>query len=1069
MPRSGSDQHLPRVEYQHPPQRTAHTMLRPGTLSHYGRYSSAAGQHANQHAGQHGYRRGRPSLDYASDTEATCSPSTRSSSSYYYYRDRSGAQGSSAASAALSRLGSATLSRGGSLRSNSLPRDHRGPGPISMGTLGTLSRSLVPSSPAAGRHQLASGRPPSAAHQLLDHHYDSDSALSAPDLPLSRRDRVRGRLPSSPSVFTADEYRAWLQRTPSTSAIYERIRANRDAALAHQRASRLTFSAENLNLLDRAREEGGSSYYGYRAPLTSTLDRHTFGAGRSPSASALSSVSSVGRSQSMRRMRQHLLELEASARHSGTLSRTSSSVVPESTRSRIMEINPSEFLKYKMDKAGSVTNVPGAAGVGPGDLLGDAGTPGVSGLLWVHLLAGRGLRASGSGSAATTPSTPSAPSPLGSGNAMRDLYCVLECDRVHKARTVVRTGDLVFDWDETFELDLVANRELDFLIYSWDPQYRHKLCYKGSVHLSSLLRQSPIHQLALKIEPRGTLYLRLRHTDPHSTFSRKHATATHPLLTRPGGKSLAATAGLLFGVDLESVVNRENISGGVPGGVPTSVSLATQGASQVPLIIRRCVEEIERRGLDIIGLYRLCGSATKKRILREAFERNARTVDLTPDNVPDINVITGVLKDYLRELPEPLFTKCLYQMMLDALTVCLPDDPEGNAKLMFSILDCLPKVNRATLIYLMDHLALVVSQSERNKMTPQNLAVCFGPVMMLQTEEGRELDFNQTISVLRYLLEIWPCKSGNRYQDSRGFDQGSDSTSDQHLLFREVLCASTLQSTSLTTSLGSQKPPPVKPSPAAHLTSLSRVQSSSPVVVSSPISDSSPSPSPPEEAEILRSIPKAGAAPRGPPPRIEPRRSLPKQGEHDVNGLSLQRQHSQPPGLPPRNASTLQRKWSANGNGTPPPRTALTSRPLPSPPVNSRPIPMAPSSAVYGGNGYNGSSVLDAVKNIESMQQHEAGSPNSSPRSVRNGAGLTMNLVAPDHSADRDTSPAASDQGDQLETPTSSTGTEDSRREGEAGERGTEGDEEASDDDDEDDRFRSGRGSSTSVVMRDIN
>lgn len=63
-----------------------------------------------------------------------------------------------------------------------------------------------------------------------------------------------GRLPSSPSVFTADEYRAWLQRTPSTSAIYERIRANRDAALAHQRASRLTFSAENLNLLDRARE-----------------------------------------------------------------------------------------------------------------------------------------------------------------------------------------------------------------------------------------------------------------------------------------------------------------------------------------------------------------------------------------------------------------------------------------------------------------------------------------------------------------------------------------------------------------------------------------------------------------------------------------------------------------------------------------------------------------------------------------------------------------------------------------------------------------------------------------------
>lgn len=60
-------------------------------------------------------------------------------------------------------------------------------------------------------------------------------------------------------------------------------------------------------------------------------------------------------------------------------------------------------------------------------------------------------------------------------------------------------------------------------------------------------------------------------------------------------------------------------------------------------------------------------------------------------------MLAGVLKDYLRELPEPLFTKCLYQMMVDALSVCLPDDPEGNAKLMFSILDCLPKVNRVSI------------------------------------------------------------------------------------------------------------------------------------------------------------------------------------------------------------------------------------------------------------------------------------------------------------------------------------------------------------------------------------
>ena len=97
----------------------------------------------------------------------------------------------------------------------------------------------------------------------------------------------------------------------------------------------------------------------------------------------------------------------------------------------------------------------------------------------IHLLAGRSLR-----------STSSRVEPV------RDLYCVLECDRAHKARTVIRTGDVNFDWDETFDLDLVVNRELDFLIYSWDPQLRHRLCFKGSLHLVPLLRESSLHQVA---------------------------------------------------------------------------------------------------------------------------------------------------------------------------------------------------------------------------------------------------------------------------------------------------------------------------------------------------------------------------------------------------------------------------------------------------------------------------------------------------------------------------------------------------------------------------------------------
>ncbi|XP_033224044.1 rho GTPase-activating protein 100F [Belonocnema kinseyi] len=748
MPRSGSDQHLPRVDYTSITTPARHTLLRSSlktgssALRYNTRYGQTDSTTASRGQGQFGTltRRHRPSLDYASDTEATCSSSPRSA--YYYYRHNLNNPPQSSAVSHLATLSRSQIGQGSTgLRTNSLPRSGR----------------TLPQQPGlrTGLSTVTSG--------LIDQE-DSDGALSAPEFPSIRRDR--GRIPSSPSVFTSDEYRAWLSRTPSTSALYEQIRATSN------RPPRYTYSAENIHAAANQAEYGG---YGSYRPISSTLDRlstrsasaqqvnlanlrastaissssHRTAGNPRPSSVASNVRSSLSqkpslsssvsqRATSVRRIR-NLLDLESA--------RSIPTPTPARTQDqRLLDINPAEFLKYKIEKPptvgtpSSTSSLVSSLGETGGDL-----SSGVNGLLWVHLLAGRGLRSTTSSSAATTPSTPSGQPSLGSC-ALRDLYCVLECDRVHKARTVVRTGDLMFDWDETFELDLVGNRQLDLLVYSWDPQHRHKLCYKGSVHLVSLLKESPLHQLALKVEPRGTIYLRLRYTDAHQTFKRRGL----PVI------SLATRVAPLFGVDLDTVVARESKTGGVPGGVSTA--LAMSATPNIPIIVWRCVEEVERRGLDIIGLYRLCGSASKKRILREAFERNARSVDLSPDNVPDINVITGVLKDYLRELPEPLFTKCLYQMVIDALVVCEPDGPESNAKLMFSILECLTPVNRSTLIYLLDHLALVLSQC--NKMSPASLAVCFAPVLMLHSDEsGPILDFQQPIALFKYLLEIWPVKS----------------------------------------------------------------------------------------------------------------------------------------------------------------------------------------------------------------------------------------------------------------------------------------------------------------------
>ena len=108
-----------------------------------------------------------------------------------------------------------------------------------------------------------------AASRSLASEDDSDGAVSAPELPPSHKQQqqqlqqLQQKLQMSqnldeqiasfharmsaatPSVFTAAEYKAWMQRAPSTSAIYERLRQSREA-LEAQRAAKLTFSAENI-------------------------------------------------------------------------------------------------------------------------------------------------------------------------------------------------------------------------------------------------------------------------------------------------------------------------------------------------------------------------------------------------------------------------------------------------------------------------------------------------------------------------------------------------------------------------------------------------------------------------------------------------------------------------------------------------------------------------------------------------------------------------------------------------------------------------------------------------------
>lgn len=133
------------------------------------------------------------------------------------------------------------------------------------------------------------------------------------------------------------------------------------------------------------------------------------------------------------------------------------------------------------------------------------------------------------------------------------------------------------------------------------------------------------------------------------------------------------------------------------------------------------------------GLYRVPGNQTDVFELKAVFNADPRS--RIPDTVTDINTIASLLKLYLREMPEPLFTNALHTDITDAASSATPD----NATAFVAALRKLPKAHMDTVEYLFQHLQRVMSASSVNMMTAKNLATCFGPSLVTPSHtDGNE-------------------------------------------------------------------------------------------------------------------------------------------------------------------------------------------------------------------------------------------------------------------------------------------------------------------------------------------
>nr|ASF90216.1 hypothetical protein SPAR03590 [Bartheletia paradoxa] len=149
---------------------------------------------------------------------------------------------------------------------------------------------------------------------------------------------------------------------------------------------------------------------------------------------------------------------------------------------------------------------------------------------------------------------------------------------------------------------------------------------------------------------------------------------------------------------------------------------------EVPTILEKCAGFIERNGLTSMGIYRLSGTTSVVQKLKAKFDADVNAVDLETDEyLNDVNVVTGVLKLWLRELPEPLLTFHLYQGFIDAAKI--DNDRLRHIRLHERVND-LPDPNYATLKFLMGHLAKVLEHEEENGMSVSNLSIVFGPTLL---------------------------------------------------------------------------------------------------------------------------------------------------------------------------------------------------------------------------------------------------------------------------------------------------------------------------------------------------
>lgn len=167
---------------------------------------------------------------------------------------------------------------------------------------------------------------------------------------------------------------------------------------------------------------------------------------------------------------------------------------------------------------------------------------------------------------------------------------------------------------------------------------------------------------------------------------------------------------------------------------------------EIALVIETCVCWLLETAMDEEGLFRIGGSASKIKKMKSAFD--AGVAYLLEDDRDPHNV-AGVLKSYLRSLPEPLLTYELYNDWMEAARM---PDHDTQLQSLWRVVNSLPTTNYNNLRYVIKFLSKLSQNSKTNKMSSQNIAIVMGPNLIWSPVEETALGMNMTATNLHSFI-----------------------------------------------------------------------------------------------------------------------------------------------------------------------------------------------------------------------------------------------------------------------------------------------------------------------------